>query len=302
MRCPKCGRENIDNAMFCGACGAHLQVRKKKSFLGIAAGIVLAIAILIVAGSIIFNKSEKAENIIEQGKKSTGGSKKLSQKEEELKKKPAADEIAEEGFFSYYSDDLKVSVSLLKNREGENILSFQYDSHIQGDLESLSFRWDSDSGQYQQIGEEEKYRIVLEKKDESIIASLMDGKSGQVVFENIPLEKKNYFNRANIIIALESYVDSGASDVLKKDSISFPTNGLENNLYNEMHVISVYEAGREEETPIYEIVVAGPAFEEAGEASVYKEVDFQKIVNGEETFMTVSPIEEFNVNEYFMFE
>ena len=82
MRCPKCGRENIDNAMFCGACGAHLQVRKKKSFLGIAAGIVLAIAILIVAGSIIFNKSEKAENIIEQGKKSTGGSKKLSKKEE----------------------------------------------------------------------------------------------------------------------------------------------------------------------------------------------------------------------------
>lgn len=252
------------------------------------------------------DKQKQAIMIIEQGEQSAGKSTKLSKKKEKLENSKAiGEEIKTEGFFYYNSEDISVNMSALDGGSGKIVLSIYYTVKRDNITDMVSFRWNSDDGEYRQIKGETtgEYKITVKEKDDSVLVSLSDKIIEKTIFQDLILDKRGYFNQTNIILAIENYVRSGESELLQEGSVRISTDGAANRLYNEQFLIPVYKAGEEDErNAMYEIVVASQAFEEAGEAAVYTEKDIQKILSGSESFLAVEPLEQFNVNDYFTFE
>lgn len=252
------------------------------------------------------DKQKLAMIVIEQGEQSVGKSKKLTQKKKELKNpENTGEKIKTEGYFSYDSEEMSVVVSVLDGEDEKNILSLRYRIENGDSSDSVRFQWESGSEKYEQVEGETKgeYEIAVKEKDGSILVSLSDEKNKKNVFQNVILEKHDYFNSTNAILAIKEYIRSGESELLKEDSVRLPMNEAEVGMYGEQLLIPVYEAGQgDEKNPIYKIVVTSQAFEEAGEAAMYTVEEFQKIMDGTENFRTVNPVEEFDVNDYFTFE
>lgn len=247
-------------------------------------------------------KQKQAILLIEQGELVTGESDKLTQKKEELR---SWEPLEGEGYFSYNSEEISVSISVLDGATDRKTISLFYTERQKKNGDTIYFQWQADTEQYQQVQgkTKENYKIAVEEKERSLLVSLSDTEKEEPIFENIELEKQNFFNQANVILAIEEYVKSGESDLLKEGDIKLSVNGVENSMYAEHFLVSVYDVNQEtEEDSIYIIVVASRAMKASGEAAIYSKADFEQIMDNSENFGTVESEEEFNINDYFTFE
>lgn len=199
-----------------------------------------------------------------------------------------------EGFYYGTNDTIQMHLSAIKDNEDHLHLSIEYRDSLENIDGLVQFTWD----EYQRGFVVEKPEMIsasvaMESYGEGKVAVSLFVKDKYIFAE---VEKKNWLNVTNTILAVKEYFRQGAYSTMD-DSLDyeFPVTGLEDGWYSEMFMIPVCY----ENEALYYALVANDQFEEPGRAIIISAETMDALRDSDEVIADDKILEEFNVCDFY---